>query len=152
MPNSSPIRSNLYMHMSEFWSGDLGLTLVTISITFLVFVITPLREAGLPERIFFDLVVVALMISGALVVEQSLVSKLFLVGAVLVSAFVLGAGRVHPTPFLHQFGSILTTATLYSHRASRYVSSRPHELEPHPRRRVRVSSSRNGLGFRISVR
>ena len=92
-------------------SGDLGLTLVTIG-TFLVFVITPLREAGLPGRIFFDLVVVVLMVSGALVVEQSLVSKLFLVGAVLVSAFVLGAGRLHPTPFLHQFGSVLTTATL----------------------------------------
>jgi len=112
MPNSSPTRSTLYMHMSEFWSGDLGLTLVTISVTFLVFVITPLREAGLPGRIFFDLVVVALMVSGALVVEQSLVSKLFLVAAVLLSAVVLGAGRLHPTPFLHQFGSILSTATL----------------------------------------
>src|ERR1700723_3388296 len=112
MPNSSPTRSTLYMHMSEFWSGDLGLTLVTISVTFLVFVITPLREAGLPGRIFFDLVVVALMVSGALVVEQSLVSKLFLVAAVLVSAVVLGAGRLHPTPFLHQFGSILSTVTL----------------------------------------
>jgi Ion channel len=112
MANSSPTRGTLYLHMSEFWSGDLGLTLVTISITFLVFVITPLREAGLPGRIFFDLVVVALMVSGALAVEQSPGSKLFLVAAVLASAVVLGAGRLHPTPFLHQFGSVLSTATL----------------------------------------
>ena len=36
--------------MSEFWSGDLGLTLVTLSLILLIFVITPLREAGLPGR------------------------------------------------------------------------------------------------------
>lgn len=49
-------RPGLHMHMSEFWSGDLGLTLVTISLAVLIFVITPLREAGLPGRVFFDLV------------------------------------------------------------------------------------------------
>ena len=39
--------------MSEFWSGDLGLTLVTISVAMLIFVITPLREAGLARSDFF---------------------------------------------------------------------------------------------------
>jgi len=102
----------LHMHMSEFWSGDLGLTLVTISLVVLVFVITPLREAGLPSRAFFDLIVVSLMISGALIVDQSRLATGFMVVVVLVSALILMMGRIHPTPFLHQLGSIFVTITL----------------------------------------
>ncbi len=37
-----PRRTFLDLQMSEFWSGDLGLTLVTISLVVLVFIITPL--------------------------------------------------------------------------------------------------------------
>jgi hypothetical protein len=102
----------LHMHMSEFWSGDLGLTLVTISLVILVFVIDPLREAGLPGRVFFDLIVVSLMLSGALIVDQSRIVTGFMVAVVLTSALVLGMGRYHPTPFLHQLGSVLATLTL----------------------------------------
>ena len=58
--------TSFHLHMTEFWSGDLGLTLVTISLMVLVFVITPLREAGLPGRLFFDLIMVSLMVFGVL--------------------------------------------------------------------------------------
>jgi hypothetical protein len=98
--------------MSEFWSGDLGLTLITISLTVLVVVITPLREAGLPGRLFFELFVVALMVFGAVSVEQSLRAKVFVLVVVLGSAVVLAAGRLHPTLFLHEWGSFLVTVTL----------------------------------------
>jgi len=108
-PTRSPV---LHMHMSEFWSGDLGLTFVTISLVVLIFVITPLREAGLPGRLFFDLIMVTLMISGALAVKQSRIATAFIVAVVFADAVVLGAGRIHPTPFLHPFGSILSTVTL----------------------------------------
>src|SRR5271170_542054 len=104
--------SAVHMHMSEFWSGDLGLTLVTISLVVLIFVITPLREAGLPGRLFFDLVVVTLMVFAALTIKQSHLAKVFAIAVVLVCAVVLAAGRLHPTPFLHQLGSFLVTATL----------------------------------------
>ena len=100
------------MQASEFWSGDLGLTLLTISVVILIFVITPLREAGLPGRAFFDLVVVALMISGAAVVDSSRTFTSFLIACVLVSAGVLTAGRLHPTLFLHLAGSVAVTVTL----------------------------------------
>jgi hypothetical protein len=100
------------MHMSEFWSGDLGLTLTTISLVVLIFVITPLREAGLPGRFFFDLIMVTLMISGALAVNQSRIATAFVIIIVFAGAAVLGAGRIHPTPFLHQLGSALSTITL----------------------------------------
>jgi hypothetical protein len=111
--DSHPTRSEvLNMHMSEFWSGDLGLTLVTISLVVLIFVITPLREAGLPGRFFFDLIMVTLMISGSLAINQSRTATAFVVAIVLLSAVVLGTGRLHPTPFLHQFGSILSAVTL----------------------------------------
>jgi len=111
--DSHPTRSEvLNTHMSEFWSGDLGLTLVTISLVVLIFVITPLREAGLPGRFFFDIIMVTLMISGALAVDQSRIATALVVVIVFADGTVLGAGRMHPTPFLHQFGSILSTVTL----------------------------------------
>jgi hypothetical protein len=102
----------LNMHMSEFWSGDLGLTLTTISLLVLLFVITPLREAGLPGRLFFDLIMVTHMISGSLAVNQSHSATALVVVVVFADGAILGAGRLHPTPFLHQFGSILSTVTL----------------------------------------
>jgi hypothetical protein len=100
------------MQMSEFWSGDLGLTLITISLVVLIFVITPLREAGLRRRLFFDLVILTLMIYGVLVVKQGRVTKVLVVAVVLGTAVVLTLGRLFPTPFLHQLGSILSTVTL----------------------------------------
>ncbi len=102
----------LNMHMSEFWSGDLGLTLTTISLVVLLFVITPLREAGLPGRLLFDLVMVTLMISGSLAVNQSRAATALVVVVIFADGAILGAGRLHPSPFLHQFGSILSTVTL----------------------------------------
>jgi len=102
----------LQLQVSKFWSDDLGLTLITIATCALVFVITPLREAGLPGRIFFDVMMAVLMISGSLVVNQSRAATAWVVAFVLVSAAVLVAGRLHPTPFLHQFGSVLATITL----------------------------------------
>ena len=61
--------------MSEFWSGDLGLTLVTLSLVILIFVITPLREGGLPGRLFFDILMLSLMVYGTLSVRQSRTAK-----------------------------------------------------------------------------
>jgi hypothetical protein len=111
--DSHPTRGTvLHTHMSQFWSGDLGLTLITISLVVLLFVITPLREAGLPGRFFFDLIMVTLMISGSLAVDQSRLATAFVIVIVFIDAAVLGAGRIHPTPFLHQLGSVLSTVTL----------------------------------------
>jgi hypothetical protein len=111
--DSHPTRNAvLNVHMSEFWSGDLGLTLITISLVVLIFVVTPLREAGLPGRFVFDIIMVTLMISGSLAVNQSRLATALVVVIVFADAVVLGAGRLHPTPFLHQFGSILSTVTL----------------------------------------
>jgi hypothetical protein len=98
--------------LSEFWSGEYGLTLVTLSIIILIFIVTPLGEAGLPTRVLCDLIVASLLIAGALAVKQSRVLTLVLVAAVLASAVVLAAGRLHPTAFLHQLGSGLVTVTL----------------------------------------
>ncbi|HEV3305393.1 MAG TPA: ion channel [Candidatus Sulfotelmatobacter sp.] len=112
---SDPIdkyKTGLRLDMSEFWSGDLGLTLVTISVTILIFVITPLRDAGLRGRIFFNVVVEVLMIYGAIVANPSRIFRVFVIATVLATSLVLAAGRLHPTPFLHLFGSVLATITL----------------------------------------
>ncbi|MFZ3216677.1 MAG: ion channel [Candidatus Acidiferrales bacterium] len=110
--SSLPPTRFLRMEMSEFWAGDLGLTLVTLSLVVLIFVITPLREAGVPGRVFLDLVVLALMVSGAMVVKQGRMSRILVVAAVVASAVILASGRIHPTPFLHRFGSVMATITL----------------------------------------
>lgn len=107
-----PRQSFLRVQMSEFWSGDLGLTLVTVSLVVLVFVITPLREAGIPGRLLFDAAMVSLMVLGVLAVEQSRIAKSLVIAFVLLTAVFLGLARVHPTPLLHEIGSILSTITL----------------------------------------
>lgn len=107
-----PRQAFFHPQVSEFWSGDLGLTLITISLVVLVFVITPLREVGLPGRQVFDLILLSLMVFGALAVEQSRIAKLLVIAFVLMTAGFLGAGRFHPTPLLHQLGSVLSTITL----------------------------------------
>jgi len=101
-----------HLQMSQFWSGDLGLTLVSISLVVLVFVITPLREAGLPAHFVFGVIIVALMIYGAFAVEQSRLGTLLVVAFMLATAIFLLIGRFRPTPVMHQFGSILSTITL----------------------------------------
>lgn len=106
------LRSYFQLQRSEFWSGDLGLTLVTISVTFLIFVVSPLRESGFSVRIFLDLVVVALMIYGASVIKGGSFFKVCVIVAATVTAIVLIAGRVHPTLFLHLCGSVLVTISL----------------------------------------
>ena len=83
--------SFLRAHISEFWSGDLGLTLVNMALCVLIFVITPLREAGLHGRIVLDLAVLVLMISAALVVDQTRIATAFVVAVVLATAVVLSA-------------------------------------------------------------
>jgi hypothetical protein len=94
------------MHISEFWSGDLGLTLVSISLVILIFVIFPLRQDGLSGRFFFDLVMVTLMISGALVVKQSRTATIATVALVIIGAGELAASRIFPVPLLRHFSSL----------------------------------------------
>lgn len=101
----------LHMHMSEFWSGDLGLTLVSISLAILIFVIFPLRHAGLAGRLFIDIVMVTLMISGALVMNQSRVITIITIAVVFVAAAVLWAARFFPSPALEHISSILSIVT-----------------------------------------
>jgi len=102
----------LHMEMSEFWSGDLGLTLVTISVGVLIFVVFPLREAGLPGRIFFDFIIVTLMLFGALAVNQSRLATGFVIALVLLNAIVLITSRLHPSAHLRTLASVLTTVSL----------------------------------------
>ena len=110
--STRPRENVFHLDMSEFWSGDLGLTLVTISLVVLVFVITPLREAGLPAHFVFGLIIVALMIFGAVSVQQSRLGTLLLVGFVVATAVFLTVARFRPTPLMHELGSILSTITL----------------------------------------
>lgn len=102
----------LQMQVSEFWSGDLGLTLVSITLVILIFVIFPLRQAGLTGRVLLDLVMVTLMISGALAVKQSRIFTTGVVALVILAGCILWIARLHPTLGLRQLASTMTIVVL----------------------------------------
>ncbi len=113
MTNNSPSRDAVFhMHMSEFWSGDIGLTLVSLSLVVLIFVIFPLRQAGLSGRVFFDLVMVSLMISGALATKQNRIITVMTVALVIVGAVLLWTARFYPTPFFMIISAVFSTIIL----------------------------------------
>jgi hypothetical protein len=101
----------LQLQMSEFWSGDLGLTLVSISLVILIFVIFPLRQAGLAGRFFFDIVMVTLMVSGAFTVKQNRIFTVIIITIVVVGTFVLWVSRFYPSLFLLSLSSIFSVVT-----------------------------------------
>lgn len=96
----------------EFWSGDLGLTLITISLCVLVFIITPMREAGVSGRLLVDLLMTLLMVFAALAVRQNRFDTILVITLILVTAILLGTARLYPTPLLRQLGSIFSTLIL----------------------------------------
>jgi len=56
----------LRFEASEFCSGDVGLTLITVSLTMSTFLILPLADGGLLGRFVHDVVLATLMVAGAL--------------------------------------------------------------------------------------
>lgn len=102
----------LQMEMSEFWSGDIGLTLISISLVILIFVIFPLRQAGLTGRVFLDLVMVSLMISGALATKQNRIITVVTVALVIAGAVLLWAARFYPTRFFMILSAVFSTIIL----------------------------------------
>jgi hypothetical protein len=105
----------LQMQMSEFWSGDLGLTLVSITVVILIFVIFPLHQAGLTGRVFLDLVMVTLMVSGAIVVKQSRIITAGIIALVILAACTLFISRMHPTPLLRHLSSVLSVLVMLTY-------------------------------------
>ena len=100
------------MNMSEFWSGDLGLTLVSLSLFILIFIVFPLRQDGLSSRFFFDIVMVSLMISGALVVNQNKIVTIVTISVVVIGAIILWASRFYPSPTLRILTSVFSIVIL----------------------------------------
>ncbi len=73
---------------------DLGLTLFSISLIVLIFIVFALREAGLPGRIFFDLIILTLRIIGTPAVNQSRLATVSTIVIVLAAIIVLITGRI----------------------------------------------------------
>lgn len=71
-----------------------------------------MREAAVAGRMIIELIILVLMVFAALVVEQRRTTTIILVAFLLVTAGFLGVARLHPTPLMHQIGSILSTLTL----------------------------------------
>jgi hypothetical protein len=100
------------LQLNEFWSGGLGLTLVTVCVVILIFIIFPLRGAGLAGRVFLDILMVVLMGFGAFAVNQSRAATVCMIAIFLASGVVLTTSRLHPAAHLAQLGSILSTVAL----------------------------------------
>jgi len=97
----------LQIESSEFWSGDLGLTLTTITLAVFIFVILPLGEAGLPGRFVLDLILVGLMVSGALRIGTNRVTTILAIVVLLTTLIALWISLAHSTPFLQRLSSSL---------------------------------------------
>ena len=111
--SAAQFRNDIFrITMGEFWSGDLGLTLISISLAALVFVITPLREAGLPGRLACEFGILVLMIFAAVTVKQSRIASILVILLICGTAVIIGQGRLHPSAFWHQVGCIFSTMTL----------------------------------------
>ena len=106
-------RSSLFrIRAGEFWSGDLGLTLITLSLTLLVFVITPMREAGLSGRLALESIIMGLMVFGALTGRRHRLDTILVIALISVTTIVICMARLHPTPPLQKAGSVFATITL----------------------------------------
>jgi hypothetical protein len=110
---TQPMKAILSMDVGEFWSGDLGLTLITISLVILIFVVTPLRDAGIGGRVFFDLLILALMIWGVVTTHRKTAFTVVVIVFILLSSLFIGIARFDPTPTMEQFGSVFATITLF---------------------------------------
>jgi hypothetical protein len=100
------------LHMSEFWSGDLGLTLVSVSLVILIFLIQPLRAEGERGRLFFDLLMVILMVSGALTIKQHRAFTAITIFIVILGLAMLWISHAHPTPFYQRLSSAMSILAL----------------------------------------
>jgi hypothetical protein len=99
------------IYMGEFWSGDLGLTLLLMSLVVQVFVITPMLETGVPGRMIFNLIVMVLMVSAAIVGTKSMFWRGCLLIAVVASTTAIVVGRLEPSHLSHLWASATVTIT-----------------------------------------
>jgi hypothetical protein len=99
------------IYVGEFWSGDLGLTLLMISLVVQVFVITPMLEAGVQGRMIFNLIVMVLMLSAAIVGTKSMFWRGCLLIAVIASTTAVVVGRLEPSHLSHLWASATVTIT-----------------------------------------
>jgi hypothetical protein len=109
---TEPRPSVFRIRAGEFWSGDLGLTLILISLALLVFVITPMRESGVPGRLVVEVIITGLMVFGALAAKQSRIGTVVVISFIVATAVLLGVGRLRPDPLLREVGSICSTIAL----------------------------------------
>lgn len=107
-----PRRTTISLDMSDFWKGDLGLTLITICLVTQIFLVTPLHEEGLRIRFVFDILLAVLMVYGMVSVGRNRTAKKVVVAVVVICGVVLLAARIHPTIPLQRAGSIVATITL----------------------------------------
>lgn len=116
--NSTSHRSKnflLQFEGSQFWSGDLGLTLITISLALFIFVIVPLQEEGLPARFVLGLILLVLMASGVLSFGRKHVDTLFAILVLTLALIALWVSLVHPTIFFQRLSSVLSTAAFLAY-------------------------------------
>ena len=97
----------LRFEASEFWSGDVGLTLITVSLTMSTFLILPLADGGLLGRFVHDVVLATLMVAGALRIGTNRVTTTLAIVVLLAALLVLWISLMHATPFLQRLSSVL---------------------------------------------
>lgn len=112
-PNHNEVKSfHLQFEPSEFWSGDVGLTFITVALTIFTFLVVPLAEGGLLGRFILDVFLATLMVSGALKVGTNRVTTTLAIVVLLVALIAVWVSLIFSTPFLQRLSSILAVIAL----------------------------------------
>ena len=107
-PNHNEVKSiRLQFESTEFWSGDVGLTLITISLTIFTFLVVPLAEGGLLGRFVLDVFLATLMVSGVLSIGTNRVITTLAIVVLLAALIGVWASLIFSTPFLQRLSSFL---------------------------------------------
>jgi Ion channel len=104
--------SSFSQRLSQFWAGDEGLTLLSIVLVVSIFVVVPLQESGSRSWWILDIVLSALMVSGALAVKKSRILTTLAILITVAAVAVRWMVRVVPGRGFREFSTALILVSL----------------------------------------
>jgi hypothetical protein len=96
----------------QFWAGDEGLTLFSIALGLSIFVVSPLHEAAIHGRMILDIVIAALMISGALVLRKGRITTPLVILVTVAAVAVQWIGHGVTSNRFREFSTALIIVSL----------------------------------------
>jgi len=104
--------SSFNQRLTQFWAGDEGLTLFSIALGLAIFVVFPLHEAAVHGRMILDIVIAALMVSGALAVKKGRITTALVILVTVAAVAVRWIARTVTSNSFRGFSTALIIVSL----------------------------------------